>query len=69
MFVPPRLPDLEANCSLRKYDILMDPFTFIIQHSSFCLLLAARGRGGAMVLVLAVILAAVSSSRAAACSS
>ena len=28
MFVPPRLPDSEANCSLRKYDILMgDPFT------------------------------------------
>ena len=26
MFVPPRLPDQEANCSLRKYDILMDPF-------------------------------------------
>src|ERR1017187_10195638 len=26
MFVPSRLPDQEANCSLRKYDILMDPF-------------------------------------------
>jgi hypothetical protein len=24
MFVPPRLPDQEANCSLRQYDILMD---------------------------------------------
>src|ERR1035438_9654661 len=24
MFLLPRLPDLEANCSLRKYDILLD---------------------------------------------
>ena len=30
MFVPPRLPDQEANCSLRKHDFLMDPFTTLL---------------------------------------
>jgi hypothetical protein len=37
MFVPPRLPDSEANCSLRKYDILMDPFTEAVNLSRHAL--------------------------------
>ena len=33
MFVPPRLPDYEANCILRKYDILMDrPLTGVREY-------------------------------------
>ena len=34
MFVPSRLPDQEANCRLRKYDILMDPFTSALTRAN-----------------------------------